>query len=202
MTGRSGARRAREERRPGAHRVRRAVLRPVDGREQVAARAPARTPRRDADRRPARRGRAPRRRHPSARSCIRSPTCTTPVDDPLGGEVRDGRRASARSSQRREVVGHDPVELLGHPPVEAAQAGLDVRDRDAELRRGQGAGERRVRVAVDEDGVGPLGEQDGLEGHQHPRRSGRAWPPPPTPRVWSGRGRPSSAKNAPAIASS
>ena len=41
-------------------------------------------------------------------------------------------------------------------------------DGDPELGGGQRTGERRVRVAVDEDRVGSLGVQDRLEGHDHP----------------------------------
>ena len=69
-----------------------------------------------------------------------------------------------------EAVGLDPVVLLRHREVATSQPGLDVRERDRRICRGLRAGERRVRVAVDEDDVGrlrgdPLGDR-GL----HPRR--------------------------------
>ena len=51
--------------------------------------------------------------------------------------------------------------------VERAQARLDVRDRDGELGRGQRAGQRRIRVAVHENGIRTLGDNDRLERGQH-----------------------------------
>ena len=50
-------------------------------------------------------------------------------------------------------IGEDAIDLFGHRAIEAAQASLDVRDRNAELDRGQGARQRRVHVADDEDDV-------------------------------------------------
>ena len=55
-----------------------------------------------------------------------------------------------------EPVGLDPVVLLRHVLPVAAQAGLDVQQRHPGGDRGAGAGDRRVGVAADEDGVGPL----------------------------------------------
>ena len=123
------------------------------------------------------------------------------VGHALGREVGDGGRRR-REQPAREVVGHDAVDLLGHPPVEAAQAGLDVRDGDAELRRGERPGERRVRVAVDEHRVRPLGDEDRLERRRASAPSAR----PGRRRRRRGSGPASAgrarAKNAPAIASS
>ena len=48
------------------------------------------------------------------------------------------------------MVGEAPVDLLRHPRVEAAQPGLDVGHGDAQLGRGQGSGQGRVRVAHDD----------------------------------------------------
>ena len=45
-----------------------------------------------------------------------------------------------------------------------------MRDRDAQLRRGERARERRVRVAVHEYGVGRLAQQQRFERHQHAPR--------------------------------
>ena len=108
----------------------------------------------------------------AARSCIRSPTRTTPVRDPLGAQVLDrGRRR--REEPARQVVGDDPVDLLGHPPIEAAQAGLDVRDGQPELGGDQRAGQRRVRVAVDQDGVRPTIGRGSARGRPASPRSAR-----------------------------
>ena len=63
----------------------------------------------------------------------------------------------------------DAVDLLRHRAVERAHAGLDVRDGDAGLHRGERAGERRVGVAVDEQRVGSdVGDQR-LERGEHAR---------------------------------
>ena len=67
------------------------------------------------------------------------------------------------------MVGDHAVDLLGHPPVERTQPGLDVRDGDAVLGSDQGGGKRRIRVAIDEDGIGSGIAQDRVEGDQHPR---------------------------------
>ena len=75
-----------------------------------------------------------------------------------------------RKSSSEKLVGDDPVDLLGHRPVEAAQAGLDVGDRDPHLRRGQRRRQGRVDVAGDDDQVGPLVGEHRLEPLHHPRR--------------------------------
>ena len=61
-----------------------------------------------------------------------------------------------RKRRSENSVGDDPVDLLGHRAVEAAQAGLDVGDRDAHLGRGQRRGQGRVDVAGDDHEVGLL----------------------------------------------
>ena len=68
-----------------------------------------------------------------------------------------GRR---RQEQVGEPVGLDPVVLLGHVVAVGAQPRLDVHERDAGRDRGAGAGERRVRVAADDDDVGVLEVDD------------------------------------------
>ena len=80
--------------------------------------------------------------------------------DPASHTFAFERRARSfvgREQQLREPVDLDPVALLGHREVAAAQSGLDVRERGADLDGRLRAGERRVRVAVDERPVGPLG---------------------------------------------
>ena len=84
------------------------------------------------------------------------------------------------------MVGQDAVELLGHRAVERAHAGLDVRDRHAGLRSGERAGEGRVRVAVDEHGVGRLAGDQRLERAEHARRL-RAVRPERDPELTIGR---------------
>ena len=70
----------------------------------------------------------------------------------------------------RELVGDDPVDLLRHRAVEAAQARLDVGDRDPELHRDERRRERRVDVAGDDHEVRALLLEDRLEALHHPRR--------------------------------
>ena len=98
-----------------------------------------------------------------------SPTTWTPSVIALGGEVARPRRSRRAEEKRREPVDDDAVELLGHRPVERAQARLDVGDRHAELRGRERAGERRVRVAVDEHPVRLLLEHGALDPGQHAR---------------------------------
>ena len=78
-----------------------------------------------------------------------------PPRDALPLEV-DDRGLRRAQEQRREGVRDDAVHLLGHAAVEAAQTRLDVGDRQLLLGCGERGGERRVRVAVDHDAVGPL----------------------------------------------
>jgi hypothetical protein len=75
------------------------------------------------------------------------------LDDALTGQVGD-RRLARGEQQIGQPVGDEPVDLLRHPAAARSEPGLDVGDRDPELRRGQGAGEGAVRVAVDQDGIG------------------------------------------------
>ena len=66
----------------------------------------------------------------------------------FAGQVPDrlGRR---HEQQRAQLVGEPPVDLLRHGVVEAAQAGLHVSQRNAELRAGQGRAQGGVDVTVD-----------------------------------------------------
>ena len=161
-----GRRGVTEDARPRAHGLRGPVLGTVDGGEQVPTRRQRHT-QRHSDR-PEHGRVADLARHTGREVLHQVADLDDPVPEPLRRQVRDGGRGR-REQPAREMVGDDAVELLGHRPVEAAQAGLDVRDGDPELRRGERAGERGVGVAVDEDGIRPFGEQDRLEGEQHPR---------------------------------
>src|SRR5207244_3222580 len=64
---------------------------------------------------------------------------------------RGGRRSE---EEVRELVRDDAVDLLGHRLVERPDARFDVRERTTLLARQETAGERRVRVAVDDHEVG------------------------------------------------
>ena len=77
----------------------------------------------------------------------------------LGGQVVH-RYLGGGQQQVGGVVGEHAVVLLGHGPVERAQPGLQVRDRQVQLHRGQGAGQGGVGVAVDQHPVGSVLEQD------------------------------------------
>ena len=68
------------------------------------------------------------------------------------------------------MIREHSVQLLGHGPVEGAHAGLDVRNRHVALGPRQGAGERGVRVAVDQDEIRLDLRELGLERLEHPRR--------------------------------
>jgi hypothetical protein len=75
------------------------------------------------------------------------------VTDVLGRQVLHGGGGGAEEHVAR-VVGQHAVQLLGHHPVERAHSRLDVRHGDAHLGCRKGAGERRVRVPVDQNPVG------------------------------------------------
>ncbi len=76
------------------------------------------------------------------------------------GEERFARALVRRQQQPGEPVDLDPVPLLGHLEVAASQPRLDVRDRGACEDSRAGAREGRVRVAVDEHGIGSLAFRD------------------------------------------
>ena len=76
--------------------------------------------------------------------------------------------------QLRKVVDHHAIDLFRHGAVEASEAGLDVRDLDAvDFRGRESARQSRIRVAVDEDPVGPCFRQSFAESDQHLARLGR-----------------------------
>lgn len=81
-------------------------------------------------------------------------------------QILDGRVGGAQQ-QGGNAVGEDAVDFLGHAHVERAQAGLDMRHRDVQLGRRQGAGKRGVGVAVDQHPVGFFVEQDLLDALEH-----------------------------------
>ncbi len=89
--------------------------------------------------------------------------------DPLCVQVVVGLRA-VDEELVGELVGDDPVELLRHRAIEAAQAGLDVSDRDLHLGRSQCRRHGRVDVAGDDKQIGALLGQNRLEALHHPRR--------------------------------
>ena len=135
----------------------------VQGDEQVGA---------GLDAQPARRVSSPRKRPSSATSVS---IIVLPTKCMRSSPTPSARRFSiasslCRKSSSRERVGDDPVELLGHRAVEAAQAGLDVGDRDVQLGRRDRRRHRRVDVAGDDHEVGALGEQHRLEALHHPGR--------------------------------
>ena len=95
------------------------------------------------------------------------------VDDGVAGDVDAlaghafAEQQVARARRRREqvlgqVIGEDAVDLLRHGAIVRAQAGFDVAHLDAELVRGHGARQHRVRVALHQQDVGPLPLEDRL----------------------------------------
>ena len=83
------------------------------------------------------------------------------VAQALGTQVREGDLGRGEA-QVGCVVGEHPVVLLGHPAVERPQAGLEVGQRQVQLHRGEGTGERASwcrrrrapsRGVLEEDGV-------------------------------------------------
>ncbi len=111
-------------------------------------------------------------------STMTSPTMVARSANPSRARLVHGRRGGSEK-QVGQVVGHDPIPLLRHVRVEGAEPGLHVRQprprstvRD-ELGGGHRAGEGGVRVAVDDDHVRHLVQQDRLEAAQDLRRLDR-----------------------------
>ena len=88
--------------------------------------------------------------------------------DSLRGQVVDALRAG-HEQQVGQLIGDPAVHLLGHRFVEAAQAGLDVSQPEAELRGGKCGGKGRVHVAVHDRQGWPGRRQLAFEGHEECR---------------------------------
>ncbi len=86
-----------------------------------------------------------------------------PPRDAFGGEDRD-RPLVGAEQERRQAVDLDPRALLRHREVAAAEPRLDVGDGNAGGGGCPRAGERRVRVAEDDHGVGTLRVHDAANG--------------------------------------
>ena len=137
-----------------------------------------------------------------SRFCSSASTITLPTKWTLSAGTPSQIRLvtalrSVANSRSDDRVGGDAVDLLGHLAVEAAQAGLDVRHRDAELDRGERGGERRVDVAHHQHQV--RASAPGARSRCPPSRarSGSRAIPTPTCRKTSGRGSPRSRKKTP-----
>ena len=66
-----------------------------------------------------------------------------------------------------ELIRHDPVDFFGHQAIIAAQARLHMGDADIELRRGQGAGQRGIGIAINQHPIWLFFEKDLFDGRQH-----------------------------------
>ena len=75
-----------------------------------------------------------------------------------------------REEDLTQVIGQPPVCLFRHRLVEASKARLDVRDRDMELRCGQGGRKRGVDVAGDDNERRKVLKQDLLDPDERLRR--------------------------------
>ena len=156
------------------------VGRPVQRRDGVRPGSPSRA----RDRPPSRTGRG----LPSSVSIIGLPTkWMRSAATPSGRGCR--RPRAGDEEQVGQQVGDAPVDLLGHRVVEAAQAGLDVRDRAQRLGRDQRGGQRRVHVAVDDHERRSDGRERALERDHQRRRLARLGARPDA-EVDVGRGQP------------
>ena len=82
--------------------------------------------------------------------------------DAFAREILVGRTLG-RIEQVRDLIGQHAVDLFRHRTVEAPQSRFDVRHRDSLFHRNQGAGQRRVDVADDDDAGWPVGVEHRLE---------------------------------------
>jgi len=94
------------------------------------------------------------------------PACHTGAQSCFHNELQE---AVSTQEEIADRVGQYSVDLLRHRPVEAAQAGLDVANRDLELRSGQARAERGVHVPRNEYDVGLDLDQHLLEALHHAR---------------------------------
>ena len=76
-------------------------------------------------------------------------------------------RLCRREEDRREPVAYDAVDFLGHFHIKRAEAGFDVVDRDMEFGGGDGPREGAVGIAVEDDAVEGVGEEDFLDAGYH-----------------------------------
>ena len=60
-------------------------------------------------------------------------------------------------------IGEDAIDFFGHGAIEAAEAGFDVSDRDAEFYSSERNGDGGIDVADDENEIWLVFEQDGLD---------------------------------------
>ena len=82
----------------------------------------------------------------------------------LGAQIRI-RIPGRRPQEIRDRIRDQPIDLLGHAAVAAAQASLQVHDRDPQLGADHGTGGGRVDVAHHHDGVRAGALADDLVGH-------------------------------------
>ena len=165
-----------------------------DDRERAASRRSAPRARRPRPACPRSRADGASRRH-SARACPGAPAtgagsnrsrCAQQgVDHRIADEVRPVARSTpsrarlsrpsglVTNSRSDEHVRDPPVDLLRHRRVEAAEAGLDVRERDEQLRAHERRGERGVHVAVDDHQRRSVGDERVLERRPAAPPSGR-----------------------------
>src|SRR6266550_2526397 len=89
--------------------------------------------------------------------------------DSLAHKIRYGA-CRMREEDRAEVIGEPAILLLWHRVVEAAESGLDVRNRNVELCRGECRAERRIDIACYYDQGGSELDQNLLHSDERPRR--------------------------------
>ena len=134
-------------------------------------------------------------------SVITSPTRWTPRAMPSRAQVRDRGRRRAEEEVETWSVSRRLISS-GIARVEAAQPRLDVGHRQPELGRGQGAGQRRVRVAETITTSGRCLDEHRLERLQHAAGHARRGCRSRRRGARSGAGRPSSRKKTSDISSS
>ena len=91
--------------------------------------------------------------------------------DPLPAKILSGE-SGRTEEKRRDVIGEAPVDLFRHLHVETAQTGLDMGHWNIELGRGQGSGQRGVRISEHHHHRGLHAAQLRLDRAQHGPRHG------------------------------
>lgn len=69
-----------------------------------------------------------------------------------------------------EAVGHNPVDFLRHGSIEGPQSGLNVTDRNQQLRADESRSNSGIHVAINQSDIGLAFQNDGLEPEHDLRR--------------------------------
>jgi hypothetical protein len=68
------------------------------------------------------------------------------------------------------MIGQNTIDLFRHPPIERPQAGFHMSNRNVKLRCREGARQRRIGIAINDNPIGLFRFHDRLDRDEHPSR--------------------------------